>query len=334
MKQTCVLCGKPAEKLYEHICEPCYIAKHPQKASLPENVDAEICADCGGILIRGKWREVPNDDEKARVAIMASLKHSRDFALAGTDIELRWEDVKNVSATVKLKLKRDGIVLGEDLQTRVRFKKNMCQACSRVRGSYYEAILQLRGRMEPDFADTVSGLIESHRKTIISKTLFVRGGVDFYISNMNIAKQVAHELAEDYGSEYGESAKLYGMKEGKKVYRLTYLVRMPEYHRDDFVILNDKLFRIKSFTKKQVHALNMSVGANQNVDRKDMAKAMVLGGEEILETATVLTSTETELQIMDPANYSMMTMLKPKGLVLKGETVKILRCDLGIFIVV
>lgn len=100
-----------------------------------------------------------------------------------------------------------------------KFGKQTCQRCDKISGGYYEAILQLRG----DF-DRINNLIAKVTKYVekrngfIAKIEKVEGGKDVYLSD----KLMTNDFVHDYELKPKRSFRLYGMKNGRKLYRNTY----------------------------------------------------------------------------------------------------------------
>ncbi len=110
-----------------------------------------------------------------------------------------------------------------------------CDVCALKRGSYYEAIFQLRGDDRgsefSNVREELEGLAaeESSRdpKSFITYFKVVRGGVDYYVSSLALGRKMS-ALLKKRGVRAKESSKLVGQtKEGKRKYRVTILARLP-----------------------------------------------------------------------------------------------------------
>jgi len=94
-------------------------------------------------------------------------------------------------------------------------KEFICNECRKFVSRKIEAILQLRG-------ESVEEIVENYG--LIGKT--VRGGFDVKFSLKRYAYELINSLRKKYNLSMKVSRKLMGMKQGKKVYRDTILVRI------------------------------------------------------------------------------------------------------------
>ena len=94
-------------------------------------------------------------------------------------------------------------------------KEFVCNDCRKFVSRKIEAILQLRG-------ENVEEIVEKYG--LIGKT--VRGGFDVNFSFKRHMYELINKLRKEYDISMKVSRKLIGMKQGKKVYRDTILVRV------------------------------------------------------------------------------------------------------------
>jgi len=97
----------------------------------------------------------------------------------------------------------------------VEEKEFICNDCRKFVSRKIEAILQLRG-------ENVEEIVEKYG--LVGKT--VRGGFDVNFSLKRYAYELINNLRRKYNLSIKVSRKLIGMKQGKKVYRDTILVRV------------------------------------------------------------------------------------------------------------
>jgi nonsense-mediated mRNA decay protein 3 len=111
--------------------------------------------------------------------------------------------------------------------------------CNRRRSNYFEGILQVRaedrplteeerGRLVAFVQDAVARRSAKGEEVFISRVEDVRGGADVYLSSNTVTRTIARELADAFRGTVGSSPKLFGRKNGKDLYRVTYVVRIPE----------------------------------------------------------------------------------------------------------
>jgi len=224
----CVECGREGPT-YGGLCSTCY-GKRRTLLRPPERVDLLQCVHCDRFELDKEWVEVPLE-EGCRVAILSKSRLDKEVRKVTLTATSRNEDERNLLVAVKASLSVEDFFVTRRFETRVRIQGATCPACGRRRGMYYEAILQFRassGRLPDDLAKETSRYVEdavaADPNQFITKVESVRGGLDFYLSSNSMAKTIA-KAYRDWGAETRSSAKVFGQKEGKELYRVTYLVR-------------------------------------------------------------------------------------------------------------
>jgi nonsense-mediated mRNA decay protein 3 len=216
-----------------------------------------------------------------------------------------------------------------------------------IKGSYFEAILQIRSRDRKllekevdDMLDRVDKLIKEsatdNRDVFVSKVDRVvggAGGADVYISNNSVAKMISRQLSDQYGAEVKDTSKLVTQKEGRDVYRVTYLVRLPAYRFGDVLLYKKKMFLVGPMRTTNVRLTDMKTGDAVNYSHSDLIDANVIGRSEDMLDAIVLLETDKELQIMHPTNFKPVELRKPQKFKGKGETVRIFIYEEELYII-
>jgi nonsense-mediated mRNA decay protein 3 len=147
------------------------------------------------------------------------------------EAEQPFKNLYEVSCLVEVKGKLHGMDYKETKEAEVRITLDLCKDCSRRKGGYYEAILQIRGEVPGEIQNKVRNMLDSltkkDRRSFITDVKALKEGVDFYIGSIRAARKVARNLKQEYGGRIRESPKLMGMdKHGKKVYRVTIALRL------------------------------------------------------------------------------------------------------------
>ena len=98
-----------------------------------------------------------------------------------------------------------------------------CRRCYQISSGYYEAVVQLRGnRMKIEkIMQNLRKFIEK-REGYITKEDMVENGTDIYTSD----KLATSDFFLFYRLKATRSYRLYGMKNGRKVYRNTYSMHL------------------------------------------------------------------------------------------------------------
>lgn len=313
----CVECGKETEETFDGLCIECYV-KGKKFFDIPSVIDVTVCRNCGAYKIESGWAH-GELDELIRTFLEGHIRH---------------EDIKNFRVAVG----EDGMVtctgefhgfpIHEEGLAEVKIKNSICETCSRMKGGYFEAVLQIRkqgGRMsERELKlsdDVVYKKSSEYPEGYVSKRDIIHGGVDYYIGDKKMAASAARILSDMFRGESNVSTSLVGMKDGREVYRNTYIVRIPEYSRGGYVEIDGRVYRVLDIGKRVV-LMDMESGDRKYFYRNEMSRAKVMDVEEV--EAVVVSEKNDELQVLDPENYRTVVLSKPQDMKV-GETIKVVK---------
>lgn len=185
-------------------------------------------------MIEKLGRKVPTEITLTVCKRCARIKNGNDFfekddALLQNLLERHfkeWElrlisSIEN-AAIVDLS-KPDENIEGIRQEIAIKYKKQLCPKCNRRAASYYEGIIQLRGDPEriQKMIKKLEQVFEANDE-FFSKIEDVGTGVNIFISS----KKVAAAFFMERGLKPVRSYELYGMKNGKKLYRNTYALHL------------------------------------------------------------------------------------------------------------
>jgi nonsense-mediated mRNA decay protein 3 len=203
----CPRCGKTSDEkeFVEAFCIDCY----EFNIKLPKGLTVQQCKHCNRMNLQGQWQQL----NRRKISEYVAGKCKGDFTGADCDI-----DTGVCSFTFERAGKKVTVQRQVDLQKEV----TMCPDCSRASGGYYEAIVQLRG--EPSRVEEQAMRLEKRlsKKTFVSKIEEMHGGLDLYVGSSKAATSVLHEL----GFKPSVARKLFGRRDGKKLYRMSYAIRV------------------------------------------------------------------------------------------------------------
>ncbi|HVL49516.1 MAG TPA: NMD3-related protein [Candidatus Thermoplasmatota archaeon] len=326
----CVACGQAvSEDLVDGLCRACFVLKN-RFSAMPQNVDLEVCVHCGARKRGEIWVDDTLPYEATiEAAVEEAVSVDRRVKAAAVDVELKGEDQRNFLATVKVAGSAEGIAFEEIHTPRARVKNATCLRCSRIQGGYYEAVIQLRAE-DRDIDDeelararaVASRAIErivgdGDRNAFVLKDEFHHGGLDVYVGTINAARILAKALSNEMGGRQRESAKLVGQKDGRDIFRLTFLVKIPSYRVGDFVLVAERPHLVTAIQQKRVSLGDPVTGAIHSRERDDLERVTVLARREARE-AVVVSATGSELQLLDPWTYATVSVLRPSFFA--GET--------------
>ncbi len=238
----CVECGAEGTT-YGGVCAKCFAKKHPL-VEPPANLDLPRCKECGAFHFRSGWSRTDLDLAIPQV-LTDHVKPRLPFPKARFTHAAREEDENNYFLTVKATGRYEGLEQVQDFHVRLRIKPSVCDLCQKQAGRYYEGILQVRGdgrdltvKEMRAVRTLVLARVERGREEggdFLSRIEEIHGGLDFYVSTNALGMRLAKQIAEAMGGTIASSPKLYGQREGKELYRVTSLVRLPAFQVGDVV---------------------------------------------------------------------------------------------------
>jgi len=225
MSRMCPTCGaREGEKQFINaFCIDCF-AKQRRLIETPKEIAFIHCTKCGRIRVSGEWvsahRNESKEEFQERVLKETILRKTR-LAPGIEVVKASVEREKNF-ALFRAVLSLEGKRFETGARILVGEEKRSCEDCGKRAGGYYEAIIQLRG--DPKRVERVALGLERtlNRKTFIAEVIVRKEGVDLQVGN----KQAALQSLSQMGLTYSLSHKLIGMKEGKRVHRVTACVRI------------------------------------------------------------------------------------------------------------
>ncbi len=207
-EELCIKCGaKRGTKQFKGLfCADCY----NWNIRIPRNVQIEICKRCGRARIRGEWKK----------AIEREIQDYLLSKIKGEKFERGAIDFKNKKAILYFMVDSNEMVRVER-DYPFTILETTCPECSRKAGGYFEAIIQFRGNPQKYAGKKEKIERMLRKKTFITKEEKLKEGIDLYVGSSKEAAEVLKEL----GLKPVLSRKLSGLKEGKRVYRTTFMMR-------------------------------------------------------------------------------------------------------------
>jgi nonsense-mediated mRNA decay protein 3 len=337
----CVECGSE-EKLYGHLCRKCLLTK--DLIVPPEYIAVQVCPGCGRVMDGPVWKIMAHEDVATRLMAEVTRTH--------VEVEKVHWDVPNFppdKGEHRVRCSAVALIAGEELvqefELGIRIRLINCPACSRQMGDYYEAVLQLRmdGLLARDapvelvdenalILNTVSEHADTDEKAFITKHVPVKGGFDYYMGSVTLARAIAAKIRARTGASVNESPSLIGMKDGNDVYRYALVVKLPTFREGDIVAFNKKVHAVDKSDSKMLVLKNVSNGQIVRVEPDD-ANLRPVAKYRDLKTAVVVTHDKTSIQVLDPDSMAAVTLSRPAYLKNIGETVPVVRYDDALYIV-
>jgi nonsense-mediated mRNA decay protein 3 len=275
----CPQCGKETEEFFDSVCEDCFRQGIALLAPSGFEVGLSVCPHCGGFF-KGKEQTSiePAIEDAVRKAIRKKYGQQTPVELAGLRVELA-DNKRSARVSLAVKARVKGVEVEEGEDTVISVKRAICERCSRIAGGYYAAIVQIRAdwRIPTDdelaAAETIadSSLDESD---FVSKEQLLKEGLDIYVSSADYGRRISRAVVKQFGGNLFESKKLYGRKDGRDIYRVTFLVRLPGFQQGDVVAIGDTRITVENdVTGKGVEGIDMKTGEPVFVSKKELMKA-------------------------------------------------------------
>lgn len=332
----CVKCGRECEESIDGLCIECWLAGR-DLISLPHHVDLEVCTRCREYDINGRW--VAKDPVEAiQDAAVDALMAVRGADVEGVSTTWEEQDPRTYVVTVHADCSVMGYPAEGEASTIVRVKNTVCKRCSRQLGSYYESILQVRsasGRLDDEMKEAALAMVENsvarqsanNRSLFITKMELVPGGVDVYLSSIALGKAITKELGDAFCAETKESPKLVGQTtDGQDMYRLTYLVRLPDFKPGDAVSYRGVQYILVRLNGGGGKIMSLSDFRETSVRKADVPSLKLFERRSEMDEATVVSRSGTEIQVLDPRNYSTVDLRVPEGEDI-GDSVDVVTVD-------
>ncbi|MFH2106226.1 MAG: NMD3-related protein [Candidatus Micrarchaeota archaeon] len=201
----CPKCGARSDQkeFINAFCIDCF----EFKVKYTKNFEFDICIDCGRIKLQGQWRK-QNPQEFSEYI---KSKCKGDFS------EVKFIENK---LTFTIDTVAGQRILEKDVD--IKYNKKLCSDCGRVHGGYFEAIIQLRGDkgLVERYAKKIVDMIQKY--SFVSNVENIKEGVDVYSGNTRESFKILSIMKLKYHS----TKKLFGIKDGHRIYRTTFAVRL------------------------------------------------------------------------------------------------------------
>ncbi len=337
----CVECGIEGEIYKDGVCIKCYL-KNKKFSKGPEILDLPVCVHCQGYKYKNTWTNDLLDDILRRI-IKNNFKISKE--LQNIDINI---DFNETPRGLECKVYISGLIQEKEINEKhdllIRLRKTVCEICSRQFGGYHEAIIQVRTEKRKfskeelkNIKATVEAIIENmqgkgNRTLFIADIAEEHGGLDFYISDKNAAFNISKRLLDKYGGFIKQSSTNTGMKDSKQIYKMTYLVRIPPYKKGDYIQIDDNYYQIKYLQANKIKIINLLTWEESSTDLKNLEKARIFGGQDLLREMIVVSQTKNELQLMDEKTYELHIVKKPKEIEYLSKKIQVIKIDDLLFV--
>ena len=133
--------------------------------------------------------------------------------------------------------------------------------------SYFEAVLQLR-----DVTKEVKEYVEEELvkvKLIVAKKVKIKNGWDYFTADNTLTIALGKRLQQKFGGELNTTSSLHTKKQGKELYRVTVLFRLPPFAKNDRVEYQGEEWQV-NIMGKEIFLKHSKTGKKARVKYKDM----------------------------------------------------------------
>lgn len=338
----CPECGSTDKKMVGDICIDCFL-KEFEMVKIPKDIRVTICKHCNSKLEEGKWSESNLPEEEI---IYRSLERNIEIEdiVENEIIDLEIELVKGSLAQCSV------VAFGEVYNTaieethdvNVKIIRTACPTCSKVQSGYYESVIQFRAdnreikTEEYEKADeivqrTLNKQYKKDKLAYCPQIAKLKEGYDYYIGSLKSGRKIASALKDEFGGLVKESPRLISEDKstGKGLYRIWISVRIPEFEFGDFIEYKDKILQITDIGKNRVLGTDIKTNKKHTISWKDSDDIKVIKKLKDIEKAGVISKSPTTIQILDPADYSVIDLEIKEGLddIKIGDEVNIIKID-------
>ena len=338
----CIVCGKGAPAL-GGLCAAC-AGERKRFVEVPPFCELTVCAHCGSVYKGRRWENSRGEEAELEDAARRALKVSKEEGIQViSKITVKPVNEHNADAAVSSTVRIGKSRMTQKGSTRVRIRRAVCERCSKMHGKYYEAILQVRAAGR-DLARDELALVrqkvgelgqKDDREDYVRNEEEIDGGLDFQLGKLMRGKTMVRALAQELGGKVTESSKIVGNKEGRELFRVTFLLRLPGFRSGDFIRHDDRTLLVTHVGPQGVSVLDLADGKAETLDERAAGRAKRLGGSELVEVAVVLDARRPEITIMDPVSYKPFNVVAPDWFWARArpENVRILRSGEDVFLV-
>ncbi len=332
----CVDCGKDKPIFREGSCLECYLKNH-RFTHGPDVFHIPVCNYCGAYKYKNTWK-----NESFETVVKRYVKNAFSFSNELNDIQISvdcHDEEDTIFCKVTIYSKIDDEQVSEDHYVEIRLKPNVCDICSKQFGGYHEAILQIRSsekKMSEEQKKSIETFLDAlvysmqkngNRKLFVTDKNYEKTGIDYLLSDKQAAAAIIKKAQSEFCGEITVSSSNVGMSDGKQVYRMTYLLRLPSFDKHSILAKDDSLFFVTSLSNNTAHVLDLKTWNTHTFPVKDFEKAMVYDYEDLVQDMIVVSQKDDEIQVMDKNTYKIVVINKPKKITYSSEQIPIVRYE-------
>ncbi|MFA5221895.1 MAG: 60S ribosomal export protein NMD3 [Methanoregula sp.] len=330
----CPKCGKPSKN--NGLCNHCLV-ENTTWVTCDNRVTHIHCPSCGATKTVNTWTDTTRERADMAPDIARSAVHfHKDVKKAAIAVDIRDISINRSRATLSISGELYGEPVEKTCTVEIVWQREQCDRCNRITGSYYEGLVQVRADdrdlspYEMQTSAAIATQIEDtlqasgERLSFISDMNETRDGLDITLGSQHIGVMIVQAITAQLGGRYTTHPKLVGEKNGRQLFRITYLVRLPHYQRHDVVAIGRIYAEVDQIDSHRVRIFDLHEGKNRTVNTDTINR--LVGNARNAEAALVAYLSHDSMGVLDPASCASVELRVPPWLSVKaGEYVRVLR---------
>ena len=267
-QSICPLCGGPSDG---DLCARCRAGRTRWMEVTPR-VECVSCPTCGSRKAGAVWQDSPaSRKETARELAIRAIRLAPEVWDPKFRVAL-WEKSPNRTiATVQVEARLFDVPVEDEARVEIIWRRETCDRCSRISGGYFEGVVQVRaaGRAlthrEQEVAARIACEVEERLQAGGSRLSFIsrmtdEEGLDIVVGESSMGEEIAQEITGTLGGRYTVHPKLAGEKDGRRLYRITYSIRLPRLQKGDVVDADGEYLEVRE-AGKRLKAFHLGTGS-------------------------------------------------------------------------
>jgi nonsense-mediated mRNA decay protein 3 len=236
-------------------------------------VECITCPTCGSLKAGSVWQDSPlsREDLTRELAIQA-IRLVPEARQAEFQVTSRDRSPNRTEARVRVRASLFGVPVEEEARVEVVWRGETCDRCSRISGGYFEGLVQVRAEGRPlspreqEVAARIACEVEERLQEGGSRLSFIsrmteEEGLDIVVGQSSMGEEIARQITGALGGRYTAHPKLTGEKDGKRLYRITYSVRLPRLQKGDVIESDGEYLEVRETGKRQLKVYHLGTGS-------------------------------------------------------------------------
>ena len=123
------------------------------------------------------------------------------------------------------------------------------------------------------------------------------------------------------------------MKDGKQLYRFTYLLRLLPYQTNDIIEYKNEFYIVLKVSNNNIRVKNLVDWNDHNFDSRELENVMIRGEKKDFKKAIIVSQSKKDIQIMHPETYKTITFNKPNNFKSDSKQIEIIQINENIFLI-